>query len=274
MKQYSAYSLKNITATLCALTGVTPPVNACRTPIHPVLDLAAQNGIEQVDRILFFSPDAIGKWLLKKYHSHFLPALEIAPLEQPLDSIYPSVTPVCYATMFSGAMPDVHGIDHYVRPPVTIDTLFDAFTRAGKRCAMVAIRDSSDEIIFRQRQLDVYSAESDAEAVEMTRRLIKEDRYDMIVCYQGDYDHIMHLTVPESAASLEVMELNIRQFRELADYAKACWKDHSILFTVSPDHGMHIDCQSGHGTHGSDMPYDMELIHLFGFQKRQETGTL
>ena len=96
----------------------------------------------------------------------------------------------------------------------------------------------------------------------------------MMVCYQGDYDHIMHLTVPESAASLEVMELNIRQFRELADYAKACWKDHSILFTVSPDHGMHIDCQSGHGTHGSDMPYDMELIHLFGFQKRQETGTL
>lgn len=269
MKQYSEYSLKNITATLCALTGVTPPVNACPTPIQPVLDLAAQNGIGQVDRILFFSPDAIGRWLFQKYRERFQSALEIAPLEQPLDSIYPSVTPVCYATMFSGAMPDVHGIDHYVRPPVTIDTLFDAFARAGKQCAMVAIRDSSDEIIFRQRQLDVYCTESDAEAVEVTRRLIGEDRYDMIVCYQEGYDHTMHLTVPESEESLGVMELNIRQFRELADYAKDCWKEHNILFTVSPDHGMHTDFQSGHGTHGSDLPYDMELTHLFGFEKKQ-----
>ena len=270
MKQYSTYSLKNIAATLCALSGVTPPVNACREPIQPVLELAEESGIAQVDRILFFSPDAIGRWLLKKYHDRFRPALEVAPLEQPLDSVYPSVTPVCYATMFSGAMPQVHGIDHYVRPPVTIDTVFDAFARADKQCAMVAVRDSSDEIIFRQRQLDVYCTESDAQAVEVTRRLIQEDRYDMIVCYQGDYDHTMHLTVPESDEALEIMECNIRQFRELADCAKACWSGHDILFTVSPDHGMHIDYQSGHGTHGSDMPYDMELTHLFGFQKRQD----
>jgi predicted AlkP superfamily pyrophosphatase or phosphodiesterase len=54
-------------------------------------------------------------------------------VEIPFSTVMPSVTPVCFGTMYTGAQPQVHGIQAYVKPVITIDTIFDAFIRNGKK---------------------------------------------------------------------------------------------------------------------------------------------
>ena len=75
----------------------------------------------------------------------------------------PSVTPVCYGSIFSGAAPSVHGIQKYEKPVLQVETLFDVFPKAGKRVAIVCCNNCSIDMIFRKRQVDYYSFHSNRE---------------------------------------------------------------------------------------------------------------
>src|SRR5258706_14345046 len=55
-----------------------------------------------------------------------------------------------------------HGIKRYERPVLSCDTIFDALARAGKKVAIVAVRDSSIDLIFRERPIDYFSPTYDA----------------------------------------------------------------------------------------------------------------
>lgn len=68
----------------------------------------------------------------------------------------PSVTPVSFGTMYTGAMPEVHGIRCYSKPVIKIDSLFDSLRRSGKRVALVAVVNSSMAKIFEERDIDYY----------------------------------------------------------------------------------------------------------------------
>ena len=103
-----------------------------------------------------------------------------------------SVTPVCYATIFSGASPEVHGTQRYDKRRIEIPTLFDVFADAGKSVAIVAVNNCSIDTIFRKRKVDYYSTRDDAIAHRITRRLIAQDEYDVIVSYYTSYDHLSH----------------------------------------------------------------------------------
>ena len=48
----------------------------------------------------------------------------------PMLSVMPSVTPVCFASMYTGVMPDVHGIKFYTKPVLKIETFFDVLIKA------------------------------------------------------------------------------------------------------------------------------------------------
>ena len=56
-----------------------------------------------------------------------------ADLTLPLQTVMPSVTPVCFATMYTGAQPEVHGIQSYTKPVVKTDSVFDVLIRNGKK---------------------------------------------------------------------------------------------------------------------------------------------
>jgi predicted AlkP superfamily phosphohydrolase/phosphomutase len=71
----------------------------------------------------------------------FREVVSFAPIEISLQSVTPPKTPVCFASLFTGAAPDQHGIRKYEKPVLKCDTLFDALIRAGKRGAIVAVRD-------------------------------------------------------------------------------------------------------------------------------------
>lgn len=68
-----------------------------------------------------------------------------------MKTVMPSVTPVCFGTMYTGAQPEVHGIQKYEKPVIKIDTFFDALIRAGKKPVIVATPKCSLSNIYLER---------------------------------------------------------------------------------------------------------------------------
>lgn len=128
-----------------------------------------------VERCLIVAADAVGLEQVGRYPEIVEPVSKQAPHTVTLRAMMPSVTPVCYASLFSGAPPEVHGIREYAKPVLTIDTLFDVLARAGKRVAIVAVPNSSMDLIFRNRPISYFTEPDDAHVVDRALELISGD---------------------------------------------------------------------------------------------------
>jgi predicted AlkP superfamily pyrophosphatase or phosphodiesterase len=182
-------------------------------------------------------------------------------------SVFPPKTPVCFASMFTGAPPEVHGITTYVKPVLECDTLFDALVRAGKRVAIVAVRDSSVDLMFRGRDLDYFSEPDDGLVTRRAEELIHLGKHDFMVVYHQQYDDILHRNTPDAPEALEAAGRHLRSFGDLADAVESAWASENRLIVFAPDHGAHVDPATGRGTHGEDIPDDMQVLHFYGMMR-------
>ncbi len=176
------------------------------------------------------------------------------------------------ATMFTGAQPEVHGIRSPMRSVLTCDTLFDALIRSGKSLAVVAVKGSSIDLMFRDRELDYYSEPYDPEVAERTLRLLGEDQHDVIVCYQQEYDDLLHCSSPFSPECLQALSNHLHSFETIAEAVDHHWKSYSYGLVFASDHGAHTDPDSGKGDHGLEIPEDMHLLHCYGVRKYPQSG--
>jgi len=223
----------------------------------------------KADRALIYNPDAIALWLYQRYTSRFIPAMICSQLDMPMLSVMPSVTPVCFASMYTGLLPEEHGIRKYIKPILKVDTLFDFFVRAGKRCAIVSTTDDSVSMIFLEREMDYFIYDTVEEITEKALQLIAEDSYDLIVVYHGNYDSTMHKYGTQSTQAISALEANISDYRLLVDAVHKHWKSHDVIYGFLPDHGCH-DIDAGCGSHGLDMEEDMNIIHFYGAKPRED----
>jgi hypothetical protein len=261
----SSIDLCAVTPTLCALLGIAAPGLAEGQPLAAVSAAAAERwGEERAERLLIFAPDALGRGLLREHASVLELPREYAPVEVELDSVLPTVTPVCFGTIFTGGRPEQHGIQKYERPRLACDSFFDALLRAGLSCALVVRDDCSMNDLYRGRAMDYFPQPSDSAVESQAIELIRAGRHQVVVAYQMDYDDRLHETEPRSPECLAAMRAHCGSFCALANTAKACWAGERWACSFIPDHGAHIDEASGKGTHGSNMPEDMELLHLWG----------
>lgn len=231
--------------------------------IDAVKDLLKKNDCLDIGRTLIYNPDAIAMWLFQKYTNEFSKILKNTQLALPIQTVLPSVTPVCFGTMYTGAMPSVHGTMKYEKRLIEIDSLFDRLAEAGKRVAIVAVEHSSMAIIFGGRKIDYYILPYDEEVNEKAKELIKENNYDVIVVYNQEYDDKMHATNPESEIALQAMKSQINTFYELSDTVRQSWTNHNSLICCITDHGIHTG-KNGKGTHGYDVEEDLNVMHFFG----------
>ena len=189
-------SITGIAAALCHAMGAeapehaAPPVKSLETLVH---DYTQGQG---ADRLFMYNPDAIGLWLYQKYTEKFDPVLRHTQLNVPLCTVMPSVTPVCFASLYTGAQPEVHGIRKYEKPVVRTDTVFDALIRTGKRIAIIADTGCSIAKIFLEREMDYFIYDTIEEINRKVHELIEQDRHDMIVVYHTDYDASCTKTAP------------------------------------------------------------------------------
>lgn len=218
----------------------------------------------KIQRALLYNPDAIALWLYEKYHDDFIPTEEAARLTLPVRSVMPSVTPVCFASMYTGLQPAQHGIQAYVKPVLQVPTLFDAALEAGLRPVIISTAGDSISRIFLEREMDYIICKTPDECNARAEEVLRADRHDLIVVYNGNYDAWMHRYGPESEEALSQLRHNLDAYERLSRIAQAVWAGKCGMTAFLPDHGCHeIDGQLG--SHGLDMEEDMNVIHFYRF---------
>ena len=256
-------TIASLTPTLCHLLGVKSP----QISEEPALDMIISTLEEKnlpLEKSLIIAPDAIGAHLWQTHEDELRELLSLASLKVALRSVFPPKTPVCFASMFTGAQPENHGIQSYTRPVLECDTFFDALIRAGKKVAIIAVKNSSMDLLFKNRDMDYFLEGDDKAVTERTQEVIRGDEYDVIAVYQQDYDDNLHKTEPFSDICIQALEQHIQDFMEMAKAANEHWKDTSHVIAFTPDHGAHVDKATGKGDHGIDIPEDMNLFHCYG----------
>jgi hypothetical protein len=255
--------IRTLTPTICRLMNVAPPQTSIAETQENLVAAMRQDGIAKIDKCLVYAPDAIGRTIQEKYPEYFKGIKAIINHMEQLCSIYPPKTPVCFASMFSGATPEIHGIQKYEKPILTIDTIFDAMVRAGKKVAIIAVKNCSIDLIFRNRKIDYFSEANDNAVLEKT--LANLHKYDFLVVYNDEYDEALHKTHPYSEECLKALTHHNQAYLILWQALKKTWKNYSWLLVYAPDHGAHFNEKDGVGTHGEDIPEDMELLHHYSY---------
>lgn len=255
-------SLDTLCAALAYTMGIEAPEHAA-APVEALTEYVdkAFEG-RKADRIFMYNPDAIAEWIYKKYPQLMKEAIAKTDLEVPFCTVMPSVTPVCFGTMYTGAQPAVHGIRKYEKPVIKIDSLFDALLRNGKKAAIVAQANCSMAHIFLEREMDYFIYDTVEEISAKAAELILEDQYDFIAVYHGNYDSLMHKFGPESIEALGELRANSEAFAMFSTMIKKHWKGHDTLVGFSMDHGCH-EIDKGAGSHGLDMDEDLDIVHLY-----------
>jgi hypothetical protein len=260
--------ITSVAPTICRLMGIAPPKVCQAAPLYDVLAAWAAKGDgarspSSIEKCLIYAPDAIGAQMAERHPASFKAVLGIAPVAVDLLAVMPPKTPVCFASMFTGAMPEVHGIRKYEKPVLACDTIFDALIRAGRRPAIVSTAGCSMDRIFRERQMDYFSEADDAAVMSRTLNILESSAYDFIVCYQIGYDTCVHREGPYCPAAIEQMEE--KNFKLVDAAVRERWAGRRVMIGFCPDHGAHVDEITGKGDHGLDIPQDMNVRHFFGF---------
>ena len=182
----------------------------------------------------------------------------------------PSVTPVCFGTMYTGAQPAVHGIRRYEKPVIKIDSIFDAAIRAGKKCAIISYGNASLSNIYLERDMDYFLfPKGGVDAVNAkAAELIMKDEHDLIVIYNGNYDSVMHKKGPEGLEALCELRSNDHAYCELCELIERHMSHRNVLLGFAMDHGCH-EIDGENGSHGLDMEEDLNIVHLYkGYKKK------
>ena len=262
MKEKSQRCITSVGPTVAALANA-PFSGDTDMPHEALLSLAAEKTGGGIDRAVLYNPDAVAWWLYETYPEKFQKAAACSDLVLRMTSVMPSVTPVCFASMYTGVQPSVHGIQKYEKPVLTQETLFDAFLRAGKKCAIVSTAGDSISKIFLDRNMDYFIYPTVTAVNLKAMSLIRQNRYDLLVIYNGNYDSRMHAKGPESAYALNALDSNLAFYRRMvAAIRNACGGQH-VFYGFCPDHGCHL-IDGGRGSHGLDMEEDMNVVHLYG----------
>lgn len=261
------YNTLRITQTARTITSLLDlhPIPDADEPLSCVLESARiRFDGKPADRVFMYNPDAIALWLYQKYTALYTPLMLRTQLTIPLLSVMPSVTPVCFASMYSGLPPEGHGIQSYTKPVLTVDTVFDAIVKSNKRAAIVSQSSASMSMIFLERNIDYFIYDSVEECNKKVMELIEHDEYDLIALYNGNYDSQMHRYAPEGEESISALKDNINTFANISDMIDSKWNGHRTVLAFAPDHGCH-EIDGGVGSHGLDMTKDLNILHFYRF---------
>lgn len=264
---FNSIRVTGIAGALTELLGVQPPASA-EVSASLLSDFALEAFGGTADRVFMYNPDAVAMWIFQKYTSLFADVFRHTQLGLPLATVMPSVTPVCFASMYTGAFPQVHGIKNYTKPVLQTDTVFDALIRAGKKPAIVSTSGDSISKIFLERSMDYFISDTIDECNAKALELIEKDEHDLIVLYNGNYDGAMHKFAPEGKESIEALKENVAAFDAVASKIKVCWQKHNTILGFAPDHGCH-EIDGGAGSHGLEMPEDINIMHFYGAYPRR-----
>ena len=168
---YNLYPLKHFAATVADCMDFPLP-DTYAPSISWAANILKERMGGSADRVVLYHADAVGLYMWQKYNNLLAPVYKYTSMAIPFLSTVQSVTPVAHASMYTGVDPEVHGIQSYIRPQLTCDTLYDQLIKAGKRVAIAAQANSSFVHIFKGRELDMFEMATSIETQEKAMELI------------------------------------------------------------------------------------------------------
>ena len=262
MKGFNDISIDRIASTVLYLLGEEKEAGMAER----IEEIAAYS---RQERVVVYNPDAVSEWIYEYYRNKFAPLEDGNTVSLGMLSMVPPVTPVCFASMYSGLSPQGHGITRYEKPVLKVRTIFDLLSERGRKVAIVSTEGDSISKIFLHRNIDYFIYRKKEECNAKALSLIDEDKHDLIVLYNGDYDWAMHRFSPLGKRSVRALDENIATFLALKERMEERWKGRKATLAFAPDHGCHR-AWGILGTHGLNVPSDMNIRHFWTFLGQEE----
>ena len=260
--EFNKTSLDTLCGALAYAIGIEKPKNSAQPNEKLCAYVDKVFGGKKADKIVMFNPDAVAEWIYRKYPYLTQEVTNICDIELPMATVMPSVTPVCFGTMYTGAQPEVHGIMKYEKPVIKIDTIFDALIRAGKKPVIISQTECSMSKIYLERDMDYFIYDTVDEIIAKATEVIAEDKYDFIAIYNTNFDFTMHRHGPESLEALSELRANAHTFALLYNLVKRYMRKYNVLMGFGMDHGAH-EIDGNLGSHGLYIPEDINICHLY-----------
>jgi predicted AlkP superfamily pyrophosphatase or phosphodiesterase len=244
--------MRSVAPTVCAILGLRPPRFSEAEPLLEVVESMGPSG-----RLAVVVIDALGvsTWTNARAETPFLNELANRRLLR-LRSVMPTVTPVNFATMLTGASPGIHTIRDRTEP-LGLETIFDVLREKGGISATAARAKSSLGILISPHADEPGIAESNTDdevkdiALEMLGRGV-----DLLWVQLLDVDDAGHAHGPLSSQGVEAVHRADGNLREIAVEARR----NGYGLIVLADHGQHTVVREGGregGTHGTSMDEDI-----------------
>lgn len=265
-------SATRIAATIADIAGFDAPPEAAPA-VEWIADIMKERLGGHADNVLIFSADAVAAWLVRKYPEKFAKIWNRAPMMIPVRTVMPTITPIDYAAFFSGAMPDVNGVDRYLKPILSpeltqpllkSDSLIAAAVRSGRRVCVITCSDGCIASMLSRSGADfrIIPGDDDEAMFLEAKSVVESGEYDFVFLYQLGFDYAQHGHGPEGEAALATLDRIIGRFETLCKTAEKNWHG-STLVMFHTDHGCHKE-ENGSGSHGKDIPEDTDIFHFWG----------
>lgn len=269
-------NLTNFAATLLKCMGIDKPEHMS-APVEPLVEDVRERAGGVIEKALIYHVDAVPAYIVDGYETLFAPVRRQTQICAEFNAVMPSITPVCFGAMYSGAYPDENGVPCYlpptltpelIQPRISCTTVIEALVAAGKKVAVFTCSNGCIASMLYGRGADMFIIDGDDDAAmyRAADAALDLDKYDVIFLYQLSFDYTMHAHGTRSEEALKVLDTLTARFENIAEHAQRVWKDHKRLLVFNSDHGSHDvqDDPTHKGMHGDDIPEDMQMKWFFG----------
>ncbi len=253
------YDMRSLAPTVCGVLGVRPPGSAEAAPLLEVLD-----SMGEMERLAVVVIDAFGvsTWTAARLETPTFNALANRHLLH-LRSVMPTITPVNFATMLTGASPEAHLIRDRTEE-LRLETVFDVLRENSATSATAARALSSLGILISPFADHPSIAESNTDDEVTSLALEALGKGVALLWVQLlDVDDEGHAHGPHSIRGIAAAKRADDHLREIA--VKAHEEDYGVLALA--DHGQHtVLNEDGRvaGTHGSYSDEDVYVPLVWG----------
>ena len=135
---HNPISLDTLAAALAYAIKIEAPKESAPANADLVKYIDEVFGERGADRIFMYNPDAVAQWIYEKYPQLMQEVIKRCDIALPMATVMPSVTPVCFGTMYTGAQPAVHGIQKYEKQTGVTDGITVAIGSAMSHLLMTS----------------------------------------------------------------------------------------------------------------------------------------
>jgi predicted AlkP superfamily pyrophosphatase or phosphodiesterase len=244
------YSMLNVAPTISAILNVPVPAQSAGAPIAEIV-----HDLSGAARLALIAPDALGlfAWNLWKAEMPYLSSLH-EQCSLVLRSVLPSITPVNFGAMVTGAGLEIHGSQTF-KHNFTCETLFDTIRKAGGNSAGVGLDGYTGSALL-GRFADIWGnagAGDDADVERTVLEIAVRERPTFIISQLGVVDDVFHRYGPSSPLVVPMLQDLDARLKRMVGQLKAL----GYVILILSDHGQHdVNEPELKGTHGTDSDID------------------